>query len=176
MFCPRCDSREWYTNGDYLVLLVTFVIILPLSLLRNLGKQSVNTCASVLSKIQCISTYGGLRGIGDDMHRKLFLVVAHVCVVLPPSAGYLGYTSGLSLLCMVFFLIVVSENRTFPTCFSLLRQFLMSFPHSRSAAFIYYLLRNKIRYVLYFTDETQMLNKKTFSKIQIKGFVSFSSR
>lgn len=44
---------------------------------------------------------------------------AHVCVVAPPpapltlSAGYLGYTSGLSLLCMVFFLIVVSVF----TCF-----------------------------------------------------------
>ncbi|XP_053200186.1 sodium-coupled neutral amino acid symporter 2 isoform X1 [Scomber japonicus] len=51
------SNGEWYTNGDYLVLLVSFTIILPLSLLRNLG--------------------------------------------------YLGYTSGLSLLCMVFFLIVV---------------------------------------------------------------------
>ncbi|XP_073336542.1 sodium-coupled neutral amino acid symporter 2 [Pagrus major] len=51
------SNGEWYTNGDYLVLLVTLAIILPLSLLRNLG--------------------------------------------------YLGYTSGLSLLCMVFFLIVV---------------------------------------------------------------------
>ncbi|KAM9845619.1 sodium-coupled neutral amino acid symporter 2 [Aulostomus maculatus] len=51
------SNGEWYTNGDYLVLLVTIAIILPLSLLRNLG--------------------------------------------------YLGYTSGLSLLCMVFFLIVV---------------------------------------------------------------------
>uniref|UniRef100_A0A7N8XE29 Sodium-coupled neutral amino acid symporter 2 n=1 Tax=Mastacembelus armatus TaxID=205130 RepID=A0A7N8XE29_9TELE len=50
-------QEVWYTNGDYLVLIVTVVIILPLSLLRNLG--------------------------------------------------YLGYTSGLSLLCMVFFLIVV---------------------------------------------------------------------
>uniref|UniRef100_A0A8C4EJ83 Sodium-coupled neutral amino acid symporter 2 n=1 Tax=Dicentrarchus labrax TaxID=13489 RepID=A0A8C4EJ83_DICLA len=50
-------GNKWYTNGDYLVLLVTLFIILPLSLLRNLG--------------------------------------------------YLGYTSGLSLLCMVFFLIVV---------------------------------------------------------------------
>lgn len=47
----------WYLNGDYLVLLVSLVLILPLSLLRNLG--------------------------------------------------YLGYTSGLSLLCMIFFLIVV---------------------------------------------------------------------
>ncbi|KAM6895331.1 sodium-coupled neutral amino acid symporter 2 [Xenentodon cancila] len=51
------SNGEWYTNGDCLVLLVSVLIILPLSLLRNLG--------------------------------------------------YLGYTSGLSLLCMVFFLIVV---------------------------------------------------------------------
>ncbi|KAM9327715.1 sodium-coupled neutral amino acid symporter 2-like [Pholidichthys leucotaenia] len=51
------NNGEWYTNGDYLVLLVTVVIMLPLSLLRNLG--------------------------------------------------YLGYSSGLSLLCMVFFVIVV---------------------------------------------------------------------
>ncbi|XP_014880731.1 sodium-coupled neutral amino acid transporter 2-like isoform X2 [Poecilia latipinna] len=48
---------EWYINGDYLVILVSIIVILPLSLFRNLG--------------------------------------------------YLGYTSGLSLLCMVFFLIVV---------------------------------------------------------------------
>ncbi|XP_058511709.1 sodium-coupled neutral amino acid symporter 2 isoform X3 [Ochotona princeps] len=47
----------WYLNGDYLVLLVSLLLILPLSLLRNLG--------------------------------------------------YLGYTSGLSLLCMMFFLVVV---------------------------------------------------------------------
>ncbi|XP_005995099.1 sodium-coupled neutral amino acid symporter 2 [Latimeria chalumnae] len=51
------NSGEWYLNGDYLVLMVSLAIILPLSLLRNLG--------------------------------------------------YLGYTSGFSLLCMVFFLIVV---------------------------------------------------------------------
>uniref|UniRef100_A0A3Q2E8W0 Sodium-coupled neutral amino acid symporter 2 n=1 Tax=Cyprinodon variegatus TaxID=28743 RepID=A0A3Q2E8W0_CYPVA len=51
------NNGEWYINGDYLVLLVSVIIILPLSLLKNLG--------------------------------------------------HLGYTSGLSLLCMVFFLIVV---------------------------------------------------------------------
>ncbi|CAI5637300.1 unnamed protein product [Oreochromis niloticus] len=51
------NDDQWYVNGDYLVLLVSVGIILPLSLLKNLG--------------------------------------------------YLGYTSGLSLLCMVFFLIVV---------------------------------------------------------------------
>ncbi|NP_001011056.1 sodium-coupled neutral amino acid transporter 2 [Xenopus tropicalis] len=51
------SNGEWYLNGDYLVIMVSLAIILPLSLLRNLG--------------------------------------------------YLGYTSGFSPLCMVFFLIVV---------------------------------------------------------------------
>lgn len=51
------STGEWYLNGDYLVILVSLMLILPLSLLKNLG--------------------------------------------------YLGYTSGFSLLCMVFFLIVV---------------------------------------------------------------------
>lgn len=51
------SSGEWYLNGDLLVVVVSVVLILPLSLLKNLG--------------------------------------------------YLGYTSGLSLMCMVFFLIVV---------------------------------------------------------------------
>ncbi|NXL85312.1 S38A2 protein, partial [Alectura lathami] len=51
------NTGEWYLNGDYLVLMVSVILILPLSLLKNLG--------------------------------------------------YLGYTSGFSLLCMVFFLIVV---------------------------------------------------------------------
>ncbi|KAG8446438.1 hypothetical protein GDO86_014045, partial [Hymenochirus boettgeri] len=50
-------SGQWYLNGDYLVILVSIGIILPLSLFRTLG--------------------------------------------------YLGYTSGFSLMCMVFFLIVV---------------------------------------------------------------------
>uniref|UniRef100_A0A8B9JBE9 Sodium-coupled neutral amino acid symporter 2 n=1 Tax=Astyanax mexicanus TaxID=7994 RepID=A0A8B9JBE9_ASTMX len=33
---PLC--LMWYTNGDYLVMLVSLIIILPLSLLKNLGK------------------------------------------------------------------------------------------------------------------------------------------
>ncbi|XP_040928070.1 sodium-coupled neutral amino acid symporter 2 isoform X3 [Betta splendens] len=60
------SDDEWYTNGDYLMLLVTLAIILPLSLLKNLG--------------------------------------------------YLGYTSGLSLLCMVFFVIVVIIKKFQITC------------------------------------------------------------
>uniref|UniRef100_A0A673NB30 Sodium-coupled neutral amino acid transporter 4-like n=1 Tax=Sinocyclocheilus rhinocerous TaxID=307959 RepID=A0A673NB30_9TELE len=51
------NSGEWYLNGNYAVVLVSIGIILPLSLLKNLG--------------------------------------------------YLGYTSGFSLSCMVFFLGVV---------------------------------------------------------------------
>uniref|UniRef100_A0A7N6B2P4 Amino acid transporter transmembrane domain-containing protein n=1 Tax=Anabas testudineus TaxID=64144 RepID=A0A7N6B2P4_ANATE len=54
------NSGEWYLNGNYLVVFVSIGIILPLSLLKNLG--------------------------------------------------YLGYTSGFSLSCMVFFLAVVSVH------------------------------------------------------------------
>ncbi|XP_010705791.1 sodium-coupled neutral amino acid transporter 4-like [Meleagris gallopavo] len=35
------NSGEWYLNGNYLVILVTVVIILPLSLLKTLGKVDV---------------------------------------------------------------------------------------------------------------------------------------
>ncbi|MBN3316064.1 S38A3 protein, partial [Atractosteus spatula] len=51
------SSEEWYVNGNYLVILVSVCVILPLALMKQLG--------------------------------------------------YLGYTSGFSLSCMVFFLIVV---------------------------------------------------------------------
>ncbi|XP_059833480.1 sodium-coupled neutral amino acid symporter 2 [Hypanus sabinus] len=59
-------TGHWYLNGDYLVLMVSIIIILPLSLLKNLG--------------------------------------------------YLGYTSGLSLLCMLFFLIVVIHKHSQILC------------------------------------------------------------
>uniref|UniRef100_A0A3Q0T6L1 Solute carrier family 38 member 3a n=1 Tax=Amphilophus citrinellus TaxID=61819 RepID=A0A3Q0T6L1_AMPCI len=51
-------AGEWYLNGNYLVIIVSIAIILPLALMKQLG--------------------------------------------------YLGYTSGFSLSCMVFFLIAVS--------------------------------------------------------------------
>uniref|UniRef100_A0A3B3QY04 Sodium-coupled neutral amino acid symporter 2 n=1 Tax=Paramormyrops kingsleyae TaxID=1676925 RepID=A0A3B3QY04_9TELE len=66
------NSGEFYLNGDYLVLLISLIFILPLSLLRNLG--------------------------------------------------YLGYTSGFSLLCMVFFLIVVIYKKFQISCSQLLEQ------------------------------------------------------
>ncbi|XP_036373516.1 sodium-coupled neutral amino acid transporter 4 [Megalops cyprinoides] len=59
-------SGEWYLNGNYLVVLVSICIILPLSLLKNLG--------------------------------------------------YLGYTSGFSLSCMVFFLGVLIYKKTQLPC------------------------------------------------------------
>uniref|UniRef100_A0A8C1RHX9 Solute carrier family 38 member 5b n=1 Tax=Cyprinus carpio TaxID=7962 RepID=A0A8C1RHX9_CYPCA len=52
-----CLSPEWFLNGNYLIIIVSIFIILPLALMRQLG--------------------------------------------------YLGYTSGFSLTCMVFFLISV---------------------------------------------------------------------
>ncbi|XP_030072057.1 sodium-coupled neutral amino acid transporter 4 [Microcaecilia unicolor] len=60
------NSGEWYLNGNCLVIIVSVAIILPLSLLKNLG--------------------------------------------------YLGYTSGFSLSCMVFFVCVVIYKKTQIPC------------------------------------------------------------
>uniref|UniRef100_A0A8C5STV1 Solute carrier family 38 member 4 n=1 Tax=Laticauda laticaudata TaxID=8630 RepID=A0A8C5STV1_LATLA len=60
------NSGQWYLNGNYLVIFVSIGIILPLSLLKNLG--------------------------------------------------YLGYTSGFSLTCMVFFLSVVIYKKSQIAC------------------------------------------------------------
>ncbi|XP_077194760.1 sodium-coupled neutral amino acid transporter 4 [Paroedura picta] len=60
------NSGEWYLNGNYLVIFVSIAVILPLSLLKNLG--------------------------------------------------YLGYTSGFSLTCMVFFLSVVIYKKSQIPC------------------------------------------------------------
>lgn len=32
-------SRDWYMNGNYLVILVSVTIILPLALMKQLGKS-----------------------------------------------------------------------------------------------------------------------------------------
>uniref|UniRef100_A0A8B9HFK4 Solute carrier family 38 member 4 n=1 Tax=Astyanax mexicanus TaxID=7994 RepID=A0A8B9HFK4_ASTMX len=44
------SSGEWYLNGNYLVVFVSFGIILPLSLLKNLGKPTVLTVFSLIYK------------------------------------------------------------------------------------------------------------------------------
>uniref|UniRef100_A0AAY4BS85 Amino acid transporter transmembrane domain-containing protein n=1 Tax=Denticeps clupeoides TaxID=299321 RepID=A0AAY4BS85_9TELE len=61
------SSTEWYLNGNYLVVLVSMGIILPLALMKQLG--------------------------------------------------YLGYTSGFSLSCMVFFLSVIFKKFQIPCPF-----------------------------------------------------------
>lgn len=37
---PKLSRSEWYLNGNYLVVFVSIGVILPLSLLKNLGKGS----------------------------------------------------------------------------------------------------------------------------------------
>ncbi|XP_034389030.1 sodium-coupled neutral amino acid transporter 3-like isoform X2 [Cyclopterus lumpus] len=59
-------AGEWYLNGNYLVIIVSFAVILPLALMKQLG--------------------------------------------------YLGYTSGFSLSCMVFFLISVIYKKFNTPC------------------------------------------------------------
>uniref|UniRef100_A0AAQ4PT52 Solute carrier family 38 member 3a n=1 Tax=Gasterosteus aculeatus aculeatus TaxID=481459 RepID=A0AAQ4PT52_GASAC len=63
-FFPLCS--EWYMNGNYLVIIVSIAVILPLALMKQLG--------------------------------------------------YLGYTSGFSLSCMVFFLISVIYKKFNTPC------------------------------------------------------------
>ncbi|XP_011363020.1 sodium-coupled neutral amino acid transporter 3 [Pteropus vampyrus] len=60
------ETSDWYVNGNYLVILVSVTIILPLALMRQLG--------------------------------------------------YLGYSSGFSLSCMVFFLIAVIYKKFHVPC------------------------------------------------------------
>ncbi|XP_029016284.1 sodium-coupled neutral amino acid symporter 2 isoform X2 [Betta splendens] len=45
------SDDEWYTNGDYLMLLVTLAIILPLSLLKNLGYLGYTSGLSLLCMV-----------------------------------------------------------------------------------------------------------------------------
>ncbi|XP_070349444.1 sodium-coupled neutral amino acid transporter 3 isoform X3 [Equus asinus] len=59
-------TSDWYVNGNYLVILVSVIVILPLALMRQLG--------------------------------------------------YLGYSSGFSLSCMVFFLIAVIYKKFHVPC------------------------------------------------------------
>lgn len=102
------------------MLLVSLVIILPLSLLRNLGEQSVCVCKSVcvlyllhtkLQKPHWEGALGTCKGSGDGRGNLGSVSSVEVLTAVFPATGYLGYTSGLSLLCMVFFLIVVSRTR-----------------------------------------------------------------
>ncbi|KAJ6653633.1 hypothetical protein lerEdw1_009009, partial [Lerista edwardsae] len=80
----------WYVDGRFLVVTVTFCIILPLCLLKNLGKGK-----AAFRRPKC--------GLGALPAALELLNTLSLEFLL----GYLGYTSGFSLTCMVFFLIVV---------------------------------------------------------------------
>lgn len=78
-------------DGNYLVILVSVIIILPLALMRQLGETAG-------SHFRGTPRDTGEAGVSQ----------------FPSFAGYLGYSSGFSLSCMVFFLIAVSH----PPCWS----------------------------------------------------------
>ncbi|XP_041953283.1 sodium-coupled neutral amino acid transporter 5-like [Alosa sapidissima] len=65
-FVGKENTGEWYMNGNYLIIIVSIVVILPLALMRQIG--------------------------------------------------YLGYTSGFSLSCMMFFLISVIYKKFASEC------------------------------------------------------------
>lgn len=88
---PLPSRRNWYLNGNYLVILVSVTVILPLALMRQLGE-----CGRARASEGDV---GGMYGRGPPS-----LTAPH-----SHFAGYLGYSSGFSLSCMVFFLIAVSR-------------------------------------------------------------------
>lgn len=85
-------------NGNYLIIIVTTCIILPLALMKHLGEPfhlaglKMQYCRFFSDNNQsCLPAL-------KHLHELTFL----------HSVGYLGYTSGFSLSCMVFFLSAVS--------------------------------------------------------------------
>lgn len=88
---PLPSCRDWYVNGNYLVILVSVTVILPLALMRQLG--------------ECDRA----RALGGDVGRMHWRGPPSLTAPPPHFAGYLGYSSGFSLSCMVFFLIAVSH-------------------------------------------------------------------
>lgn len=71
------------------MILVSVTVILPLALMRQLG--------------ECDRARAFEGGVGRMYWRGPQISRA------PHSAGYLGYSSGFSLSCMVFFLVAVSD-------------------------------------------------------------------
>lgn len=129
MLCPDfflymsvwLSLREWYLNGNYLIIIVSTLIILPLALMRQLGMFFILS-SHIFISLPCTSIL--------YCHLFVFFCSLHIPVTvlklkwsslpLPMNrsassyyryyTGYLGYTSGFSLSCMVFFLISVSLN------------------------------------------------------------------
>lgn len=113
-----CPVREWYVNGSYLIIIVSFCVILPLALMRHLGTSMFLLFFLIFLMIifhshsfsECFKSFV----LQKDSHDEpLMLLIGPVIVILMSycnvhPSGYLGYTSGFSLTCMFFFLISVS--------------------------------------------------------------------
>lgn len=101
-------------NGNYLVILVSITIILPLALMKQLGKSGTPWHWGLALWVSC----GGMVPAWMCWARRGHIATARVLPTptshSPPSPGYLGYASGFSLSCMVFFLISVSTHWHMP--------------------------------------------------------------
>ncbi len=129
IFClSRLSRREWFLNGNYLIIIVSALIILPLALMRQLGMFFVlpshfllflsPTCSpmhvmSPLPRCCCVYFHVLSWNVKASSLPESAFNYKSSCNVLFTyhcNTGYLGYTSGFSLSCMVFFLISVSLN------------------------------------------------------------------
>lgn len=99
--------REWYLDGRYLIIIVSVIIIFPLSLMRHLGKFPCLR-PSLISLYSLYSYFIFLYYARSDDETCNMSLFQHNMIFCYHLTGYLGYTSGFSLSCMVFFLISVS--------------------------------------------------------------------
>lgn len=107
------SHREWFLNGNYLIIIVSVCIILPLAVMKQLGMFGFFSCPHILSFISHFlsCTFSQLWFFLILFYSLFFLIhITWFCFV-HLTTGYLGYTSGFSLTCMVFFLISVSFGK-----------------------------------------------------------------
>lgn len=124
--CFACS--DWFMNGNYLIIIVTVGIILPLAMMKHLGTSLQTVIMSYDSLIHQIIWLFSLLcscplcNINQMQKKKSWQSFLIFCVSCNSNnaldtrpihlflclAGYLGYTSGFSLSCMVFFLSAVS--------------------------------------------------------------------
>lgn len=83
-------SRKWYEDGVTLLILITVFVVLPLALLPKIGMyylKSLLFCMCICLRVSPVYLY------------------KFVCFSF---SGFLGYTSSLAFLFMLFFTVVVS--------------------------------------------------------------------
>lgn len=115
---------HWFVNGNYLIIIVSACVILPLALMKQLGmffilpshfllkeNFSYSCRCHVMLTSCCLLLFWNERMTNPSL-LNLFSFKSFCHILLSLSApGYLGYTSGFSLSCMMFFLISVSQWR-----------------------------------------------------------------